>query len=231
MSIELYMDNSYGRQEFTMLPAPEPQRSPIRVRQVPAVTRAVAMLRLLSESEQPVGVNAIARSLGLVRSTCLHILRVLVEQKLVAVDARTKRYSLDIGILTFARSALRQNGFNAVVQPELDQLAKRYGMTAIGVQVVDIDHMMMVAHAQAEAARLNLLKDKYELQMIYGIRRDLQQQAHAAGNILQVYVPFGTDWCPYFMRRLSERPANCWFVLRSLLAESGGTRPSSVRVN
>ncbi len=80
---------------------------------------------------------------------------------------------------------------------------------------------MMVAHAQAEAARLNLPQDKYELQMIYGIRRDLQQQVHAAGNILQVYVPFGTDWCPYFMRRLSERPANCWFVLRSLMAESG----------
>jgi proline dehydrogenase len=79
---------------------------------------------------------------------------------------------------------------------------------------------MMVAHAQAEAARLNLSKDTYELQMIYGIRRDLQQQVHAAGNILQVYVPFGTDWCPYFMRRLSERPANCWFVLRSLVAES-----------
>jgi proline dehydrogenase len=80
---------------------------------------------------------------------------------------------------------------------------------------------MMVAHAQTEAARLNVPKDKYEIQMIYGIRRDLQQQVHAAGNILQVYVPFGTDWCPYFMRRLSERPANCWFVLRSLLAESG----------
>jgi proline dehydrogenase len=80
---------------------------------------------------------------------------------------------------------------------------------------------MMVAHAQAEAARLKLPKDKHEFQMIYGIRRDLQQQVQAAGNILQVYVPFGTDWCPYFMRRLSERPANCWFVLRSLLAESG----------
>jgi proline dehydrogenase len=79
---------------------------------------------------------------------------------------------------------------------------------------------MMVAHARSEAARLKLPKDKYEFQMIYGIRRDLQQQVHAAGNILQVYVPFGTDWCPYFMRRLSERPANCWFVLRSLLAES-----------
>jgi proline dehydrogenase len=82
----------------------------------------------------------------------------------------------------------------------------------------------MVAHAQAEAARLSLPKNKYEFQMIYGIRRDLQEQVHAAGDILQVYVPFGTDWCPYFMRRLSERPANCWFVLRSLLAESGSAK-------
>jgi proline dehydrogenase len=78
----------------------------------------------------------------------------------------------------------------------------------------------MAAHAQSEAARLGVPKDKYEFQMIYGIRRDLQQQVYDAGNILQVYVPFGTDWCPYFMRRLSERPANCWFVLRSLIAES-----------
>jgi proline dehydrogenase len=79
----------------------------------------------------------------------------------------------------------------------------------------------MVAHAQAEAARINLDKSRYEFQMIYGIRRDLQEQVHSAGDTLQVYVPFGTDWCPYFMRRLSERPANCWFVLRSLMAESG----------
>jgi len=78
----------------------------------------------------------------------------------------------------------------------------------------------MVGHAQAEPARFKLDKSRYEFQMIYGIRRDLQEQVHAAGNTLQVYVPFGTDWCPYFMRRLSERPANCWFVLRSLFAES-----------
>jgi proline dehydrogenase len=84
----------------------------------------------------------------------------------------------------------------------------------------------MVAHAQAEAARLKLANNHYEFQMIFGIRRDLQQQVHDAGHALQVYVPFGTDWCPYFMRRLSERPANCWFVLRSLVAESGNaSRP------
>jgi proline dehydrogenase len=78
----------------------------------------------------------------------------------------------------------------------------------------------MVSHAQSEAKRLGLPPNAFEFQMIYGIRRDLQEHVHAGGYGLQVYVPFGTDWCPYFMRRLSERPANCWFVLRSLLAES-----------
>jgi proline dehydrogenase len=59
------------------------------------------------------------------------------------------------------------------------------------------------------------------MQMIFGIRRDLQQQVREQGHPLRVYVPFGTQWCPYFMRRLSERPANCWFVVRSIFAESG----------
>lgn len=62
--------------------------------------------------------------------------------------------------------------------------------------------------------------ERYEFQQIYGIRRDLQQQLRGQGHPLRIYVPYGTEWCPYFMRRLSERPANCWFVLRSLVAES-----------
>lgn len=66
----------------------------------------------------------------------------------------------------------------------------------------------------------------YEFQMIYGIRRDLQQQIREEGHPLRVYVPFGTEWCPYFMRRLSERPANCWFVLRSLAVEASRGRNS-----
>ncbi len=78
----------------------------------------------------------------------------------------------------------------------------------------------LLDHARAEISRLRLSPEQYEFQMIYGIRRDLQREIRDAGHALQVYVPFGTDWCPYFMRRLSERPANCWFVLRSLAAES-----------
>lgn len=60
--------------------------------------------------------------------------------------------------------------------------------------------------------------DRFEFQMLYGIRRDLQRRLLADGYRLRVYVPFGTEWWPYFMRRLAERPANVVFVLRSIFS-------------
>jgi proline dehydrogenase len=78
----------------------------------------------------------------------------------------------------------------------------------------------MLDHARALIRERNVSQHKYEFQMIYGIRRDLQQRIRGEGHALRIYVPFGTEWCPYFMRRLSERPANCFFVLRNLAAES-----------
>lgn len=78
----------------------------------------------------------------------------------------------------------------------------------------------MLDHARARLQQRGVAPDRYEFQMIYGVRRDLQQELRDQGHPLRIYVPFGTEWCPYFMRRLSERPANCWFVLRSLAAES-----------
>ncbi len=77
----------------------------------------------------------------------------------------------------------------------------------------------MLDHARALIRTRGIKPNQYEFQMIYGIRRDLQAQIHDQGHALRIYVPYGTEWCPYFMRRLSERPANCWFVLRSLIAE------------
>jgi proline dehydrogenase len=59
-------------------------------------------------------------------------------------------------------------------------------------------------------------QDKFEFQMLYGIRRDLQKSLVAQGYRLRVYIPFGTDWYPYFMRRLAERPANLLFMARNL---------------
>ncbi len=77
----------------------------------------------------------------------------------------------------------------------------------------------MLEFARAQLKARNLGQDRYEFQMIFGVRRDLQAELRRQGYPLRIYVPFGTEWCPYFMRRLSERPANVWFVLRSLLAE------------
>jgi proline dehydrogenase len=64
-------------------------------------------------------------------------------------------------------------------------------------------------------------QDRFEFQMLYGIRRDLQRQLLQRGYRLRVYVPYGTEWYPYFMRRLAERPANVLFLLRSLFGERG----------
>jgi len=65
-------------------------------------------------------------------------------------------------------------------------------------------------------AREGIGKDKFEFQMLYGIRRDLQRQLARDGYNMRVYVPYGKHWYPYFMRRLAERPANVWFVLKNL---------------
>jgi proline dehydrogenase len=61
--------------------------------------------------------------------------------------------------------------------------------------------------------------DAYEIQMLYGIRRDLQQQLVRDGYRMRVYIPFGTEWYPYFMRRLAERPANVFFVAKNIFRQ------------
>jgi DNA-binding IclR family transcriptional regulator len=128
-----------GKQHsVAVVPAP-------RIRQVPAVSRSIAILRLLGKARAPLGVNAIAQALGLVPSTCLHILRALVEEKLVAFDRQTKHYRLGIGMLALARSALDSNAFPALIQRGLDDLSTAYNVTAIAVDVTDADQMVVVA--------------------------------------------------------------------------------------
>ena len=128
-----------------------------RVRPVPAVTRAVAILRLLGRSEEALGVHAIARALTLIPSTCLHILRVLVAEGLVAFDPETKRYRAGAGLLTIAKGVLRRPGFAELVQSELDRLSRVYGVTAIGVEVVGLEHIVVVAISRSDhAVRLHV---------------------------------------------------------------------------
>jgi proline dehydrogenase len=77
----------------------------------------------------------------------------------------------------------------------------------------------MLDQVRTYAAREGIGPDRYEFQMLYGIRRDLQAKLTADGYRMRVYVPFGREWFPYFMRRLGERPANIGFVIRGILAE------------
>jgi len=75
----------------------------------------------------------------------------------------------------------------------------------------------MINETKSYAAARNIAKDRFEFQMLYGIRRDLQRQLVAEGYRLRLYVPFGKAWYPYYMRRLAERPANVFFMIRNLL--------------
>jgi proline dehydrogenase len=75
----------------------------------------------------------------------------------------------------------------------------------------------MIAAIQDYANRRHISRENFEFQMLYGIKRDLQEQLAKIGYTVRVYVPYGTEWYPYFMRRLAERPANVWFIARNLL--------------
>jgi proline dehydrogenase len=77
----------------------------------------------------------------------------------------------------------------------------------------------IINQAKSFATRENIPRDAFEFQMLYGIRRDLQRRLAREGWRMRVYIPFGTAWYPYFMRRLAERPANVLFVAKNLLRQ------------
>ena len=128
-----------------MASEPRKPKKEVRVRQVPAVSRSIAILRLLGNTRQGMGVKAIADALELVPSTCLHILRVLVSEELVRVDATTKQYSLGTGMIRLARSVLQTGSFAQIVQPVLDRLAATRGVTAMGVEVTPQQSVVVLA--------------------------------------------------------------------------------------
>jgi proline dehydrogenase len=76
-----------------------------------------------------------------------------------------------------------------------------------------------IAFAKQYAEKVGLPKQGLEFQMLYGIRRDLQEGLSKEGYPVRVYVPFGTHWYPYFMRRLAERPANIWFIVKNIFKD------------
>jgi proline dehydrogenase len=89
-------------------------------------------------------------------------------------------------------------------------------MAGRGYPMIGSHDPRMVAIGQELARRAGRKLDEYEFQMLYGIREAEQQRLVAEGHRMRVYIPYGTDWYGYFMRRLAERPANLGFFLRSL---------------
>ena len=96
----------------------------------------------------------------------------------------------------------------------------------IRVALADSDYPAIATHdeqmidlARRCALEHGVTPDRFEFQMLYGVRRDLQAMLVEAGYRVRVYIPFGRQWFPYFMRRLGERPANVAFLVRSLFSE------------
>src|SRR5437016_14548466 len=88
----------------------------------------------------------------------------------------------------------------------------------------------IIREAQAFATHEKISRDAFEFQMLYGIRRDLQQRLVRDGWRMRVYVPFGTEWYPYFMRRLGERRANVFFIARNMLRKGSGRQTSTLHI-
>ena len=115
--------------------------------------------------------------------------------------------------VAYPSKADTDKSFVHLMQALLSQDARQNGVY-LGVATHD-DKMIMAT--QEFARREGIAAEEYEFQMLYGIRRDLQASLVSQGCQVRVYVPYGTAWYPYFVRRLAERPANLWFFLSNLV--------------
>jgi proline dehydrogenase len=144
-----------------------------------------------------------------------------------AVQSYLRRTQRDIERLTAAGASLRLTKGAYAEPPDIAFQATRevdasFARSADWLlanghhpRIATHDHVL-IEHVKRTAFRLGLSPDDFEFQMLHGVRRDLQGRLVAAGWRLRVYIPYGTQWYPYFMRRLAERPANLVFFLRAL---------------
>nr|MCU0256091.1 proline dehydrogenase family protein [Vicinamibacterales bacterium] len=147
------------------------------------------------------------RNTGVVLQSYLH----RSEQDLARVNAMGARVRLVKGAYKEPREVAFQH------KAEVDACFERMTKTLLleGTYPAIATHdVRMIDYTKKVAAEHGIARDRFEFQMLYGIRRDLQASLVAEGYRMRVYVPFGTEWFPYFMRRLGERPANVGFVVR-----------------
>jgi DNA-binding IclR family transcriptional regulator len=121
----------------------------LKTSKVPSIARAAAVLRVLGQSTTPLGVQSIARQLGIVTSSAFYVLRALVAEELVAFDPDTKRYSLGPGVLTLAQYWFRRDRFAEMAQPHLDRIAQAFNTTVVGTHLFGLEPMIIVAVSQS----------------------------------------------------------------------------------
>lgn len=157
-----------------------------------------------------------------------------VQSYLYRAEADTRRMVQDVTPMRVVKGAYKEPPDKAFpqksdVDANFDLLTKILIDTSLAVQsklsadgrtppipAIASHDEKRIAFAKNYAKKVGLPKDGLEFQMLYGIRRDLQEQLAKEGYPVRVYVPFGTHWYPYFMRRLAERPANIWFFITNL---------------
>lgn len=153
----------------------------------------------------------------------------------VVIQAALRRSAADIEQLIAQRTSVRlcKGAYKepaAVAFPDKADVDASYAklmesLIVEGTRPALATHDPRLINRAVEIMRRNgVPKDRVEFQMLFGVRRDLQEQLQAAGYRVRVYVPFGAEWYPYFMRRLAERPANMAFMLRSVSRDRGSAR-------
>ena len=152
------------------------------------------------------------RNVGVVLQSCLY----RTEKDFERVNALGARIRLVKGAYREPKSLAHQ--LKSDVDAAYVRLAKRL-LTEGAYPAIATHDEEILDEVKRFAADRAIASDAYEFQLLYGIRRDLQAELRDAGYRVRVYVPFGREWFPYFMRRLGERPANVGFVVRSLFAE------------
>jgi proline dehydrogenase len=152
------------------------------------------------------------RTVGVVLQACLH----RTDKDFDRVNALGARIRLVKGAYREPKGVAFQ--LKSDVDAAYLRLAKRLLIEGVYPAIATHDEQILDEVKRFAGARA-ISQDAYEFQMLYGIRRDLQNACRHAGYRMRVYVPFGREWFPYFMRRLGERPANVVFVIRSLFAE------------
>ena len=139
-------------------------------------------------------------------------LQTLLDEQIANVRLVKGAYDEPASVAYRSRAAIER-----AYQRLLRAMLSSQGTAAGAFTAVATHDLRLIATARTLSFRQRIAPDHWEVQMLYGVRRPLQERLRREGYPMRVYLPYGERWYPYFVRRLAERPANLWFALRQLL--------------